>query len=223
MEQNLQQLIQQYKEVYLAYEYQAQLIHIFIYSMFIIPPLVTLLILAYKDKLGKISNNIWFLINKRARIISIKKNAYQGALVGIVLGLVILTGLFSFGYYILQVQPKEHFPILLVLNSQGELGSYPTNLIPRENASVILLVKNYEGKPELFMIKVYLVNGSFNSTIGTYYNIVNYKGEWKQLILFSINNTGIYKIQFFLYNYDINSNTFRYTGIFTQLIVNVSF
>ncbi|BCU69053.1 DUF1616 domain-containing protein [Stygiolobus caldivivus] len=222
MEQNLQQLIQQYKEVYYAYEHQYQLIHDFFYLVFLIPPIFAMVVLIYRDKITNFYNNLWYSIHKRSKIMSVKKNSNTSMFLGIFLGLIILAGLFSFGYYVLQVQPKEQFPIMLLLNAQGSLGNYPTSLIPGENTSVIVLVKNYEGKPELFMIKVYLVNSSSNITIGTYYNIVQYKGEWEQLIPFSIKDQGQYKVQFFLYYYDISSSSFRYTGVFTQLLVNVS-
>ncbi|WP_016732398.1 DUF1616 domain-containing protein [Saccharolobus islandicus] len=215
------QLITQYKMIYSQYLLSLELYRIETYSLLVLPLMVFAIYYFFGKKLKYYYYLIWYKVNKKKKIVSLKsgKDPISN---GILVGIVIILLLFGFGIYTLNIQPKENFSEMVILNSNDIIGNYPSHLVPGENALIYVLVQNHEGMPMLYQIKVILNNNNTNITLYTSYNIVNNNGEWKLPIAFAINSTGTFKLEVMLYYYNLTLQRFIYTNIFNQLVVSVS-
>ncbi|WP_338602489.1 DUF1616 domain-containing protein [Sulfolobus tengchongensis] len=217
---DLNQLIAQYKLIYSQYLIKQEIYEIELYVIASFPLIIFIIYYFFKGSFQKYYYLLWFKLNRNKRITSIKSSK-DSLGKGVVLGLIVMLLIFSFGVYVLNTQSKESFSEMLLLNSNGTIGNYPSNLVPGEIGLVYVEVQNHEGKPMLYEIKVILEENTTNSTLYTIFNIVNNDGVWKAPINFSINSTGIFKIVICLYYYNITVQNFVYTNIFDQLVVSV--
>ncbi len=220
-ESQVSSLISQYNMLYNQYLHSLLISQILLYSILLIPIIVFLILYKYRNSLSNIYYRIWYQLNKNRNVSEYKKGSDEISK-GIVLGLIILVLIFAFGMYSLNTSAKQGFSEMLLLNSDGAVGNYPCHLISGEKASVILLLENHEGKPMLYNINVIAIGQTKNITISQYYYIIKNNNDIKVPINFSIDQPGIYKLRFVLYEYNIKTHSFIYSDIFTQLILNVT-
>ena len=137
----------------------------------------------------------------------------------IILILVIIIA-FSLLIYVI-VTPKigERFTEFYLLGPTGNATGYPSNLTKNENASVIIGIANHESKTINYNIEIWLVNQTTTEENHTIYHNMWYidkisitldhreidlekpwASQWEYNYLFNINQTGLFKLAFLLYN-----------------------
>jgi len=221
MTQDIQSLMSQYKVIYSQYLHSLFISQLVLYIMLTIPIILFLIIYLNKGKLSTFYYRLWYRLNKNGFISSSKRN-HDELFNGIVIGMILLVLIFSFGVYVLNTTAKEGFSEMLLLNVEGFIGNYPTHVLVGQNSSVYVLIENHEGKPELYEIKAILINNVTNSTVEENFAIIKNNGQWKVPVSFIVNNPGEYKLKIMLYYYSMGTNSFIYSNIFTQLLVNAT-
>ncbi|NON63041.1 DUF1616 domain-containing protein [Acidianus sp. RZ1] len=216
---SLQQLISQYHEVYSNYMAGDLLIHYEMYFFLILPIIVFITLYFYKAKIEEIYLKLWYFVNKKSKLRSIKV-ARNSIFAGILVGLVIITSIFALGYSV--VFSKENFSYIALLDSHKTIGNYQTCLQVNQMGQAYVVVKNHEGYPVLYEVKVFLVGNNENTSLSSFYSIVDNGKTWEFPFSYSVNSTGTYRIQFFLYMFNSKENNFTYSGEFVQLYLNVS-
>jgi uncharacterized membrane protein len=189
--------------------------------MLSIPIILFIIIYLNKGKISVFYYRMWYKFNKNRFILS-SKNNHDELFNGIVIGIIVLVLIFSFGIYVLNTTAKEDFSEMLLLNSEGSIGNYPQHILVGQNSSVYVLIVNHEGKPELYEIKAILIGNTNNSTVEDTFAIIKNNGQLKIPVSFMVNSSGEYKLKILLYYYDLDSDTFVYANIFTQLLVNAT-
>ncbi|BCU68094.1 hypothetical protein HS7_15310 [Sulfolobales archaeon HS-7] len=219
--QSVNALVSQYKAIYSSYThslYTTELIVSVLAMTF--PGVILLILLFYKKSITSIYNEIWFRINRRALITEYKKQD-NGVIYGIVLGLIIVASLASFGYLYSTGFQKEPFSYMLMLNEEGVVGGYPSYVLAGSNVSFLLQIGNHEGVPMLYMLTITLLNSTYNQTLLSLYRILYPEGNYTFPISISIQYPGQYKIVAKLYDFNLTSNSFKFDGVFNQFLITV--
>jgi uncharacterized membrane protein len=131
--------------------------------------------------------------------------------VSLVIGVVLLA-------YIASNPPKEKFTELFILDADGTIENYPTDIIVNENASISIVVVSHEQEKTDYNVIVWLrpENGT-DETISDYNFTLDNEPEWQQDINFSINQTGKFLLEIELYK---NNNVSSYANV--HLWIDVS-
>jgi uncharacterized membrane protein len=92
--------------------------------------------------------------------------------------------------------PREHFTELYLLDENGTLENYPTNLEVNESSSIIIVVVCHEGETTDFQTIVRLTpERGINQTPTDYSFSLPDENEWRQVFNFNTNESGRYKLE----------------------------
>jgi len=138
----------------------------------------------------------------------------------------------TLAYVLVTPRPGESFTELFILGSNGTASDYPTNLTVSEIGTVVVGVTNHEFARVNYTLRVDLVGVEvvFNSTSGrnmtvernrtalTWFNFtIDHGGNWTRTYSFSINSTGLWKVQFLLFRDDDFSTAYRTLHMFVRV------
>ena len=105
--------------------------------------------------------------------------------------------------------PKEQFTELFILDENEETDNYPTDLDVNQSASIFIIVVNHEQKTIDYNIVVWLRPENGTDEILDEYDLsLNNGKEWRQNFNFSINVSGLFKLEIEIYK---GSGTIPYT------------
>jgi len=144
----------------------------------------------------------------------------------------IVVAVATLAYVIATPRPGERFTEFYILGPGGNASGYPTNLTVSQTGSVILGIANHEGGAANYTVRVDLVgvNVVFNTTAGynqtvevnrttwTWMNRTVADGQnWTSPYSFSINATGLWKVQFLLYKDASFGTEYRELHLFVRV------
>ncbi|BBG24880.1 DUF1616 domain-containing protein [Sulfuracidifex tepidarius] len=217
----MQQFIQQYNTLCLEYHSSQDLLMIELYASLLTLPIILVLFYLFRNKIKSLYNRLWFYLFKNSILVS--KRDRDTTFKGILIGIFIVMSVFSFGVIVIHAETKQGFSEMLLLNENGAVGGYTSNVIPGQLIEYNVLVENHEGKPMFYKLSVILQNSSTgdNETITSSYKVLSNNQQWKVPINFTVSNTGNYKIIFILYYYNSSESKFEKTNLFTQTFLTV--
>jgi len=136
-------------------------------------------------------------------------------------------------YIVTTPRPGERFTEFYVTGPSGNATGYPTALNVSEAGSVILAVTNHESINANYTLRIDLVGVQlvYNATSGynetvelnrttwSSFNITLANGKtWTQSYAFSINSTGLWKVQFLLFTDGNFSVSYRELHLYVRVI-----
>nr|WP_232049055.1 DUF1616 domain-containing protein [Sulfuracidifex tepidarius] len=192
-----------------------------LYASLLTLPIILVLFYLFRNKIKSLYNRLWFYLFKNSILVS--KRDRDTTFKGILIGIFIVMSVFSFGVIVIHAETKQGFSEMLLLNENGAVGGYTSNVIPGQLIEYNVLVENHEGKPMFYKLSVILQNSSTgdNETITSSYKVLSNNQQWKVPINFTVSNTGNYKIIFILYYYNSSESKFEKTNLFTQTFLTV--
>ncbi|UCE75067.1 MAG: DUF1616 domain-containing protein, partial [Methanomassiliicoccales archaeon] len=99
--------------------------------------------------------------------------------------------------------PREHSTELYLLDENGTLENYPTNLEVNESSSIIIVVVCHEEETTDYQTVVRLIpERGINQTPTQYSFSLTDDKEWRQVFNFSANESGTYKLEVELFKTD---------------------
>ncbi len=132
----------------------------------------------------------------------------------LIIVILIVIGVLSVTYIIINPQPSEKFTEFYVLNAEGQAGNYPVNLTTGEAGKIFMVVVNHEYQQVDYLLVVKLDNSTiYNEEFALSHN------EKKEIPLeFAAQTSSIQKLEMFLYKLPDTNNAHRY--LFLQLNVS---
>jgi uncharacterized membrane protein len=147
------------------------------------------------------------------------RSLYEKALTMVLAASMVIAG-GTLAYVLLTPRPVETFTELYILGPDGNSSGDPTRLNVSQNGSIVLGIVNHEAAKTSYKIRVDLVgvllvynttsglNETFetNRTNRSWLNVTLADGEmWTYSYTFSINSSGVWKLQFLLYKDEVLS------------------
>lgn len=175
----MQQFIQQYNTLCLEYHSSQDLLMIELYASLLTLPIILVLFYLFRNKIKSLYNRLWFYLFKNSILVS--KRDRDTTFKGILIGIFIVMSVFSFGVIVIHAETKQGFSEMLLLNENGAVGGYTSNVIPGQLIEYNVLVENHEGKPMFYKLSVILQNSSTgdNETITSSYKVLSNNQQWK--------------------------------------------
>ncbi|MDD1763105.1 MAG: DUF1616 domain-containing protein [Methanobacteriaceae archaeon] len=128
--------------------------------------------------------------------------------------ILVVIGVLSVVYILVNPQPSERFTEFYVLNEEGKAGNYPVNLTTGEVGKITLGVVNHEYQKTNYLLVVKLDN----STIYSEEFSLSDKEKKEIPLEFAAKSSGSQKLEMFLYKSPDTSNVYRY--LFLQLNIS---
>ena len=142
--------------------------------------------------------------------------------------IVLAVGLFGVLGFQLFWRPGP-FTVLALLNSQKEIGDYPTVVPPGSSALLYVMIKNEMNELELYQVRAFVSPASYGPLEAPGHSLINQtmyvvvrpgQNVTVPLVLRAPSAPGQYKLVVLLYNY--TGSGFEYMNLFNQLYFNVS-
>jgi uncharacterized membrane protein len=128
--------------------------------------------------------------------------------------ILVVIGVLSVVYILVNPQPSERFTEFYVLNEEGKAGNYPVNLTTGEVGKITLGVVNHEYQKTNYLLVVKLDN----STIYSEEFSLSDKEKKEIPLEFEAKSSGSQKLEMFLYKLPDTANVYRY--LFLQLNIS---
>lgn len=143
-------------------------------------------------------------------------NDNRNRVITIIMVIAIMTSIVAVAYAVAVPREGERFSDFYVLGPSGNATGYPKNLSANQSGQVIIGITNHEKHTVNYTVEIWLSNATVDNNVTTvnhlYYldnfNAVldnipvdpqNWTVQWQQSYKFSVNNTGQYKLWFFLF------------------------
>jgi len=151
---------------------------------------------------------------------------------GVLLAVIILLGLMASAQYYYSHTTSEPFPELGLLGPNEKIADYPTSVVTGQNFTLYLYVGNHEGHVEYYNVLVKL--GTNESVISNstgmnapvyriYRMILGNNQTYLKPITLSLPSPGVdVRVVFELWQYNVTTSTFDYTGVANWIYVNVT-
>lgn len=161
-----------------------------------------------------------------------KESLNDRKVVGVALAVILGMAALPFLQVYLTPRTSEAFSELGVLGPQMRFADYPTSVLVDQNFTLFILVINHEGRVAYY--RVYVKVGDRSSVISeknslnvppitSYERILADNGTWIQPTELRITEPGAQtRLVFELWIYDPTVNDFGYSGLWSQLWLNVT-
>lgn len=161
-----------------------------------------------------------------------KESLNDRKVVGVALAVILGMAALPFLQVYSTPRTSEAFSELGVLGPQMRLADYPRSVFVDQNFTLFILVINHEGRVVYY--RVYVKVGDQSSVINdknslsvppiaSYERILVNNGTWIQPSELRITKPGANtRLVFELWIYDLTLNDFQYSGLWNQLLLNVT-
>ncbi len=154
----------------------------------------------------------------------------KGLTIALAASIVVAGG--TLAYVVLAPRPGETFTEFYILGPGGNASGYPENLSVNEIGEVIVGVVNHESASVNYTVRIDLVGvqivynatSGFNETVDvnrttrSTFNVALANGQnWTEPYTFRINDTGLWKVQFFLFKDGDLSSAYRELHLYVRV------